>query len=906
MAINVNSGLIGLSILGGSSAYSSLSSTLSSTESAAVIKAKKAFTLATPTVTAPWKEDEDEGSIAAQISAIKKLSTIIDTEYEKDSELEDLPDVRTAYTVYKALDKLQLIADSAADKSTTDTERARLAKIFAKGLADLEAYIGSAATDLLTLNFGISKSSTSTVAVATSDVTGSVSSKTIAAKQTDAISGLTGTEVFEINLSKLGTTETVTVDLSQGTQPPTLASVTAQLNAAIGATQATDANGDPVVDENGDPVSYWKSNFTMKYDSDAQEWGLVFNPSGVEQVSIDQVGSSDSLMVAAGETRKNSTDSAEVYRITNLDGTLDWERLGSIAGVDTTATAAAKASADEDDDPDTDYTVYASSDANGIVTDAEGYSYIVGTTAGDVGANLSDGEKDLYLTKVDSEGNVVWQRTLGAAGSASGAAITMTDSGEIVVAGTVSSAFSGSDADQNDMLVMRFDSLGNELSATAIRQVGDETASAITVGDDGSIYVGGRAGTGDAFIAKLSATGTLESRRVIDSGGVDTLSSLEIDASGNLLALTRENGVATIRQIDANSISTDLGSYTLGTGVDARALAVSDTGEIAVVGATATAVSGSQANSISGGRDAFVTVLSSDLSSANTTYIGTADSDQADSVTWFNGSLYVGGRTTGSLEGTLAGTTDGFVAKVDPTTGAIDGVSQFGLSLSNFDPVQVSAVSGGDTALGALGLSRGLLNKQNSSTLVSQTALRTGDEFTIKVDDGTEKTITIEDDETMSSLARKIRRIIGTSGTVTTSYVDGKTSLKITAASGKTIELGAGSEGQDALAKLGLSSGKLITKVYSADDANTVTPGGTYSLNLSSSLSLGTQELAARAASSIGSALSMIQTAYRSLYWDSTKAAKVDGTSLVTSSGSAYQQAKLANYQAALSRLTSS
>ncbi len=49
----------------------------------------------------------------------------------------------------------------------------------------------------------------------------------------------------------------------------------------------------------------------------------------------------------------------------------------------------------------------------------------------------------------------------------------------------------------------------------------------------------------------------------------------------------------------------------------------------------------------------------------------------------------------------------------------------------------------------------------------------------------------------------------------------------------------------------------------------------------------------------------MIQTAYRSLYWDSGKASLVNGT-LSTGSGSAYQQKQLANYQAALTRLTSS
>lgn len=907
MTINLNSGLIGLSILGGTSAYSSMSSSLSSSESAAVTKAKEAFTL--PETTPPWKEDEDTSTVSAQISAIKKMLSLVDT--DTDSDLEDLPDVQAAFTIYNTLDKLQLLAETAADSSTTDTERAKLAEIFAQGLEDLSDYMSSAETDMLTLNFGKPTSSVKSVAVDAVDVTGSVEGQGVSVKRDAAITGLTGSEVFELTLTKGTTTEVVTVDLSQTTQPPTLDSVADALNAAIGASTETDASGNPVLDANGDPVSYWKSNFTVEYNDDG-EWGLVFNPKGVESVAIDQVGSQDALIVAAGETRKSSTNDAEVYRITDLDGALDWERLGSISGLDSAATARAEAeaAAEDDYDPDdgTDYSVAADSEANAIVTDAEGFSYIVGTTSGDVGSNLSDGEEDLYLSKVDSEGNIVWQRSLGAAGSAEGAAITLTDSGEIVVAGTVSGEFSDGDEDDTDILVARFDTTGTELSSTAIRKIGNETATAVTVGDDGSIYVGGRSSTGDAFIAKLSATGTLEERRTIDSGGSDVVTALEIDSSGNLLALTRESGVSTLRQIDASDISSDLGSYTLGS-VDARAIAIADDGQIAVVGATTVAVSGTQANSLTGGRDAFATVISADLSSATTTYIGTADDEQADSVAWLNGSLYVGGRTTGTLEGTRAGTTDGFVAKIDATTGTLGTVSQFGLVATTFEPVQVSAVSGGDTALGALGLSRGTINQQTSGTLISQTSLRAGDEFGIKVDDGSVRTITIDEDETMSSLARKIRRITGTSATVSTSLVDGQTSLRITAATGSTIELSSGDDGQDALSKLGLSPGKLITSTVSSDeeDETLVTPGGTFSLALSESLSLESVTLAKQALSKIGSALSMIQSAYRSLYWDDTKAAKVDGTtsSLLSGGGSAYQQSKLANYQAALDRLSS-
>lgn len=922
MTINYNNGLIGLSILGGTSAYSSALSTASATDSPAVTKAKAAFTM--PATTPPWKtEDTDTSSTSAQVTAIKKMLTVIDKSYTRDSSLDDLPDVRTTFTLYKALSSLQVLAEAAAKSSTSKTERAALEKAFAKGLTDIQDYISTADTDLLTLNFGTSASRVQTIAVNKPDVTGAVAGTTVSTKEGDAISGLTGSEVFQLTLTKGTTTQTVDVDLSQTTQPPTLDSVAAALNAAIGAQPQLDANGDPVLDADGNPVSQWKSNFTVEYDKDTEKWGLVFNPSGVEKVSMEQVDAGDAIMVASGETRKstttdangksvdNSITDAKVYRFSDIDGDLTWERLGSINAVDTAATAQAEAAAaadadDDDDDEDTDYTVYADTAARSMVTDADGFSYIVGTTDGDLGSQITDGSNDLFLTKVDSEGNVVWQRNLGAAGSASGSAVTIAPNGDIVLAGSVSGEFNNSDASQTDLLVARFSAAGEELSTTAIRQVGTESANAITVGDDGSIYVAGRSSLngGDAVIVKLDSTGTFESRRTIDSGGNDLVNALAIDSSGNLLALTNENGVAKLRQIDANSLSTDLNSITLGN-VEARAIAVSDSGEIAIVGATSTAVNGDQVNAITGSRDAFVTRIDAGLTSASTTYIGTTSDDQADSVTWLNDTLYVGGRTAGTLSGTKAGTTDGFIARIDGDTGEVQKVSQWGLVASTVEPVRITTLSGGDNALGALGLHSGLLNPTTSATLVSQTSLRTGDEFTIAVDGDDATTITIDKNETMSTLAAKIKKITGTDATVTTSLVDGQTTLKITVASGHTLVLGAGGDGKDALAKLGLSPVKLSTpKAKSADDPK-VTPGGAYSLSLTNALNLNDAEAAAAALTKIKSAISMTQSAYRSLYWDSTKTALVDGTSSI-GKGSAYQQKQLANYQAALSRLTGS
>jgi hypothetical protein len=47
----------------------------------------------------------------------------------------------------------------------------------------------------------------------------------------------------------------------------------------------------------------------------------------------------------------------------------------------------------------------------------------------------------------------------------------------------------------------------------------------------------------------------------------------------------------------------------------------------------------------------------------------------------------------------------------------------------------------------------------------------------------------------------------------------------------------------------------------------------------------------------------MTQSAYRSLYWDQTKANLVNGSNRGTGTVSAYQKKQLAGYQDALSRL---
>ena len=204
-----------------------------------------------------------------------------------------------------------------------------------------------------------------------------------------------------------------------------------------------------------------------------------------------------------------------------------------------------------------------------------------------------------------------------------------------------------------------------------------------------------------------------------------------------------------------------------------------------------------------------------------------------------------------------------------------------------------------------------------STSLVAQTNLHTasyvtyagvdyligGDSFQITVDGKQPRTISIDNNETMDTLADKIREIVGDSAIVTTPTKDGLESLQIIGKEGHPIEFIAGPSGSDALAALGLAPGKIDIPAAPAADAPKVRPGGTYGLNLANSYDLGSSSGAQLAAKAINSAISMIQTAYRSLYWSDADTQIVTGAT-AGGGGSAYQQAQLANYQAGLARLT--
>lgn len=907
MSGGISGSLAGLSLLSGDSSlfgvYYSNDTSLTA-DTLAVRKAKANFTLSA--TTPPWKDTESPTlSDSSRVAAIKRLSTIIDTKVAKDSSLPG--DVRTSFVAYKALDSLRLLSEVASAKTTSDTQRRSLNTSFLKGLSDLQTYLVQAPSDKLDLAFAQTARRADSVAIPATNATGDVSGAGIVATRTTPIPGLTGTERFTIAISSYTGDGSVTVDLAGTQQPPTLDSVANAINSAIAAVPQRNQDGSIVVDANGDPTPQWQVRFVPEKGADG--WGFKIKSPRLEDVVITQENAGNALMIAANGQNVSGAPHVGLMRLDDPGGANAINTLTSITAMDSAATARAKMLAASVKPIKgtilTEPLVNAAISVQASATDADGMTYVLGTSAGDMGANRLPGEKDMFLSKFDGQGNMVWQKMLGASGGSEGAALSVTVDGDVVVAATVQGMFDGQNSD-GDMMVARFSATGDTEWTTLVRATGADSAKAIVAADDGTVYVGGQAasGAGDAFLARIDADGTLRERRLIDGGAGDSFQALAIGADGNLLALARTGGTNSVMRLAAGTLGTEIDRLDIGS-ADARFLAVSDDGQIAVGGATGTALAGTQANGLSGGRDGFVTLIDSAMASATTRYLGTGSDDQIDSLSFMNGTLYAGGRTKGVMGAAKTGTQDGFVAAIDPTSAAVGSIRQFGLAGKETGAVSVSAMVGGDNRISALGLRGGTQLAGASARLTANTSLRAGDEFSIKVGGGMTKKIVIQADDTLATLAARMMTATGKKISITTAKTDAGSVLRIEAKAGVAVELIAGASEKDALGKLGLSPRRLsVASIASAKDPK-VMPGGAYGLGISESLALDSIDSAKAALGQIKSAISMTQTAYRSLYWDDVKATAVNKAAFGGAGGvSAYQSVQLERYQDALSRIT--
>ena len=882
-----------------------------------------------PATITPWALDESRGdrTLAGKFNAVRGKTDFIDLNARSIRQTND-KDEQALFALYRALNDLKTIADYAADDTTPPALLAKLNSQFRGGLDQVQDYIRTAELDKLTLMFGEKKSRLeSDLSLGRNDAQITGATLPVSAR-TQEIPGLTGTEVFTLNLDNAITNNDIVMDLSQMTEPLTLNNLRNFFNLAI--------NAITVPDEDGNPVSKYRSRFGIKEVSPGK-FALTLNVQSSEKITLTAQASEPALYITG--THKDAgfgeTEIATLIKLRALDGNAPLTEFSrQIAGTDQRSILPPLTD-DDGNEIDNDAEQFKTR-ANATAIDSQGNVYVVGSSRGDFGNQINAAEdQDVFLSKYDAVGNLLFSRLLGASGHAEAFDIAIDNNDNVFIAGQVNNELAIGDVLSGlDSFVTKYDHAGLELWSYQQDTVATDQANSIAIDANGDVFVTGSisgqlstsatyGGKTDIFVTKLSgADGSLSGSAQIGGAGIELGEAIAIAGDGNILIASREDGNLIIRKLDATDLTSQLASYDLGDlgGGTLSDIVVDDAGDIYVAGSSFNAAlsGGTVTNAHSGDTDGFVTKLSDNgtsLSAVFTHFIGSDGADRIEGLTVQNGAIYVAGKTTGTLPGgRKTGTTDGFAAKIDSTSGTADFVRQFGGITGHNGSTAIAFSAAGTSVLTRLGLPAGLVDYRQERDIETQTSIRAGDHFYISVNGGRLQKVTINEGDDFKSLATRIRRLsyryIDAKSVVSTDDNKGQ-ELRIETRNGSIVDVLAGKGARDALIKLGMQPTKILSPeaLSTVGDASLGTDpdnlGGTFDLKLLSAFSLRSKKEAEFVSAQINTALETIRRAFRSLTYDPVKAKILRDADLKKGTVPVYLSKQLSNYQAGLNKLTS-
>ncbi len=159
----------------------------------------------------------------------------------------------------------------------------------------------------------------------------------------------------------------------------------------------------------------------------------------------------------------------------------------------------------------------------GVAMDSNDNIYVVG------------GSSDLILAKYGNDGTPIWSKSLGSVNNDFGNGIAIDSSDNIIVCGTYRRTTNNRDA-----LVAKYDSDGNLIWARTMLGTGDSDnflAVAVDPSDDiivaGTTNTSGGTGT-NCFLVKYSTDGNLYWQRALGGSGTDSADAVAVDSSGNI------------------------------------------------------------------------------------------------------------------------------------------------------------------------------------------------------------------------------------------------------------------------------------------------------------------------------------------------------------------------------------
>lgn len=226
----------------------------------------------------------------------------------------------------------------------------------------------------------------------------------------------------------------------------------------------------------------------------------------------------------------------------------------------------------------------------GVYEDGNGDLYLNGYT-GSYGA----GSNDLWIIKLDSNGNEIWNKTYGGTGSEifKKRGFTTTSDGNFVYTGLTTSFGAGS----NDIWLLKIDTNGNHIWNKTYGSTGsDRGYGVVEVGNDlvvsGYVSAPLAVGSEDLFVFKVDSTGTMIWNKTFgDAGDVTNPRQLIKTSDGNLLTSGYKSVLGNeflLVKYDTNG--NELWNKTYGGGSDEKSESLLELpyGDIVVAGRTTT------------------------------------------------------------------------------------------------------------------------------------------------------------------------------------------------------------------------------------------------------------------------------------------------------------------------------
>ena len=734
---------------------------------------------------APWDSRAKPPTLSQLATDALRASRLVNTSLGSGagSAVKD-PNDRNLFIIHNGVQKLQALADAAARDGISAETRKRLQDRITKGIEELNNHINATKLDGAFLIGGRRLTRHEGEGIPRGLL--QYDTKPLVNGELTAIpEGFLGDRRFTLKVTKGGVATNFDINLSEmGSTDRTIGNVANFINLKLEAAgfESRFARVETTI-----PVATKGGTATVQQ-------RMRITTTSLESLSFEAAAgdTKPALYVAGGKTVDKATQSV-VSKMTGLEGTDNLASFTSDISAVKGSTVGARAS----------------------VVGSDGSLYVIADATGKVNGQTPKDKSDVVLMKYDTTGQIVWTRALGSAAPAQGFSLAIGADGTLAVAGSVNGrADTASSTTGNglDSFVAAFDLEGRDKWYHQQGATGSDNATHVQVGADGSVFVmgtttnsyGGATALGgkDVYLQAFEASGTLRFTTALGTTGDDTPAGLAI-ANGQAVAVWNESGGARMGKFDTlTGIASGATNNLAASSLSAVTMVASDSsGRIFLAGRTA---ADSTANKLVAMDISSETVLFQAQSTGEAIRALTAAGDQVAyatetvTVTPANGSTPASTARESSIVG------------LDADTG-LQAFSRAAPQLANA-PISIALAPSVSQTLDSMGIPQGTLSFGISDALTDRTGLRAGDQFSVIVNGGSEKKITIAQGETMRTLAAKLNRVLMRDGTAEARSLKGIESLVITPKAGDRIELKATDGVADALTQLGLEPGVAIPR----------------------------------------------------------------------------------------------